>query len=278
VIVPILAATAAATTLLLLGAAASDDGRVAGLEAVVGSAPVAPPPGARLPLHFRATSLVTGLAGAVGGWIVAGPPGLVGGGAVGAAIPIVTERRRESRTARLREEQLVDVVTAIAAALRSGRSLAQSLAVAGGEVGSPLGPIFAEAAERAALGVPLDEILEAVGADVGGQDARLVTGVLRLHRRTGGALAASLDDLGRTLRARREGARELRSLTAQARLSATILGLLPLGFFLFLSIVARNDVEAAYRTAAGAWAIGVGLVLQGAAFVWIRRILRVEEA
>jgi tight adherence protein B len=190
----------------------------------------------------------------------------------------VTERRRESRTARLREEQLVDVVTAIAAALRSGRSLAQSLAVAGGEVESPLGPIFAEAAERAALGVPLDEILEAVGADVGGQDARLVTGVLRLHRRTGGALAGSLDDLGRTLRARREGARELRSLTAQARLSATILGLLPLGFFLFLSIVARNDVEAAYRTAAGAWAIGVGLVLQGAAFVWIRRILRVEEA
>jgi tight adherence protein B len=91
-------------------------------------------------------------------------------------------------------------------------------------------------------------------------------------------MAASLDGLVGTLRSRRDGARELGSLTAQARLSAAILGLLPFGFFLFLSVVARRDVEAAYQSPVGASAIGIGIALQGAAFLWIRRLLRVEDA
>ena len=101
-------------------------------------------------------------------------------------------------------------------------------------------------------------------------------GVLKLHRRTGGSLAATLENLAATLRERRGAARELESLTAQARLSATILGLLPIGFFLFLSIVARRDLQAAYEMPAGIAAIGLGLGLQVAAFVWIRHLLRVE--
>jgi tight adherence protein B len=169
-------------------------------------------------------------------------------------------------------------VTAIASALRAGRSLGQALVVAAAEADEPLDALVRDAAHHAALGVPMDEILDRFADAVGGSDVRLVTGVLKLHRRTGGALVTALDDVAQTLRARRESGRELRSLTAQARLSAAILGLLPLGFFLFLSVVARRDVESAYRTTAGASAIGVGLALQGAAFVWIRRLLRVEDA
>lgn len=100
--------------------------------------------------------------------------------------------------------------------------------------------------------------------------------MFQLHRRTGGALASTLEELGSTLRKRRSATRELRSLTAQARLSATILGLLPIGFFLFLSAVARQDMQDAYRTSLGATAIALGLVLQALAYLWIRRLLRVE--
>jgi tight adherence protein B len=86
----------------------------------------------------------------------------------------------------------------------------------------------------------------------------------------------SLENLAGTLRDRRASSRELESLTAQARLSATILGLLPIGFFLFLSVIARRDLEAAYETPAGVAAIAVGFALQGAAYVWIRHLLRVD--
>ena len=271
---PVLAAAFAAASVVLVGAALS---RGPGARLLPGVDPaegeVARParPGAR-----RAVIAVVGAFGALIGVVVAGPPGLVGGGVAAVAVPIVIERRRRTGMAHRIEEQLLDAVVSIAASSRGGRSLLQSLERAGAEIGSPLGPVLQETAGRVALGVEVDRVLEDLATRLGNADARLVTGVLRLHRRTGGALASALDDLTMTLRARREGARELRSLTAQARLSATILGLLPLGFFLFLSVVARADVESAYRTPTGAAAIGVGLALQGAAFVWIRRLLRVE--
>lgn len=221
-------------------------------------------------------------AAAVGGGCVGA---LVGGPVVGIAVgvasaiaPVAMDRKRNAGRRTAIDGQLLDAVTAIASALRSGRSLGQALTTAADEADDPLSTILADTAHAASLGVPMDEALDRFADAVGGSDVRLVSGVLKVHRRTGGALAASLDDVARTLADRREAARELRSLTAQARLSAAILGLLPLGFFLFLSVVARRDIESAYRTTAGASAIGIGLALQGAAFVWIRRLLRVDEA
>jgi tight adherence protein B len=230
----------------------------------------------RLP---RRVSIVAAAAG--GGCVGA----LVGGPVVGIAVgvaaaiaPVAMNRKRNAGRRIAIDGQLLDAVTAIASALRSGRSLGQALATAADEADDPLSTLLAGTAHAASLGVPMDEALDRFADAVGGSDVRLVSGVLKVHRRTGGALAASLDDVARTLADRREAAREVRSMTAQARLSAAILGLLPLGFFLFMSVVARRDIENAYRTTAGASAIGVGLALQGAAFVWIRRLLRVDEA
>lgn len=221
--------------------------------------------------------LVPGCAvlGWVAGQAVAGPPGavIIAGGA--ATLVVTLRRRQEARHRRRVEEQLIDAVSVLSSALRTGRSLAQALEVASSDVGDPLGRSLARIGERVRLGEPLDDALRAWEEEVGGADGRLLAGVLRLHRRTGGALASALDDLGRTLRSRLQGERELRGLTAQARLSAAILGLLPLGFFLFLSVVSRRDIETAYRTTLGASAIGLGAVLEALAFLWIRRILRV---
>lgn len=272
----LLAACCVASAVVLLGAATGTRGR----DRLIGWMSEEPSPsiGVRPSIGLpRVMAILLGGLGAALGALIAGPPGIALGLAA-AAFPFLLDRRRAARRSRLFEEQLIDAVGAIASALRSGRSLMQSLEVAADEVEAPLGTLLREEVDRSSLGVPFEEVLDALAEQIGSADGRLLTGVLRLHRRTGGALAASLDDVTRTLRARRDGARELRSLTAQARLSAGILGLLPLGFFLFLSVVARRDVETAYRTTAGASAIGIGLALQGLAFVWIRRLLRVEDA
>jgi tight adherence protein B len=226
----------------------------------------------------RVSVVATAVGGGCAGALVGGPVVGIAVGIAAAFAPVAMDRKRNAGRRAAIDGQLLDAVTAIASALRSGRSLGQALTTAADEADDPLSTILAGTAHAASLGVPMDEALDRFADAVGGSDVRLVSGVLKVHRRTGGALAASLDDVARTLADRREAARELRSLTAQARLSAAILGLLPLGFFLFLSVVARRDIESAYRTTAGASAIGVGLTLQGAAFVWIRRLLRVDEA
>jgi tight adherence protein B len=210
------------------------------------------------------------------GFRVAGGVGaIVAAGAVLGA-PTIIRRRRRATASRLTQDQLAEGVSVIASGMRAGRSLRQAVELAAAEVDPPIGPSFGRIVGRVELGDPFDDAFDTWAAEISGADARLAAGVLSLHRQTGGALAATLEELASTLRARRSAARELRSLTAQARLSANILGLLPLGFFAFLSVVARDDMVAAITTRAGAFAILLGLVLQAAAYVWIRRLLRIE--
>jgi tight adherence protein B len=220
-----------------------------------------------------AVALVAG--GATLGVVVAGVPGGIIGAASCIGARAVTRRKSSKRRSDLLEAQLADAVSAISAALRAGLSLSQALSYAGGETEAPLGETLQRASRRESLGEPLDRALDRWADEVGSDDARLVNGVLSLHRRTGGDLPRVLDRVAETLRERREMAREVRTLTAQARLSGAILGLLPIGFFLFLLVTSRKDIAAAFETPVGISAVGLGLVMQGAAFVWIRRLLRV---
>jgi tight adherence protein B len=229
---------------------------------------------------FRVPRNVLIAMGAVAAWFLggrlAGLAGSIAATLVVFAAPTMIVRRRNRRRERATQERLAEAVSLIASAMRSGRSLHQAVELAAIELDPLLGSTFRRLADRTGLGDPMDESIDAWACDVGGPDARLVAGVLKLHRRTGGSLAVSLENLAGTLRDRRASSRELESLTAQARLSATILGLLPIGFFLFLSAIARRDLEVAYETPTGVAAIAVGFGLQGAAYVWIRHLLRVE--
>ena len=239
------------------------------------AAPTRPRPGGSryAPEHVRAVIVVA--AAATLGGVLAGVLGAVIGAAACFCARAIARRKGSLRRSDLLEAQLADAVGAISAALRAGLSLSQALTYAGGETDAPLGDTLQRASRRESLGEPLDIALERWAEEVGNDDARLVNGVLSLHRRTGGDLPRVLDRVAETLRERRETAREVRALTAQARLSGAILGLLPIGFFLFLLATSRRDIAAAFETPTGIAAVGLGLFMQTAAFVWIRRLLRV---
>ena len=200
----------------------------------------------------------------------------IGGAAAGAIAWSIRERRRTRALEAERDEQLVDMVTSITAAIRAGRSVPQALSFAAAETRPPLRDSLARLDGALGLGVPLDEAIGAWTRDVDTGDARLLAGVLTLHRRSGGDLPSVLDEVAGTLRERRAAIREVHALTAQARLSGTILGVLPFGFFAFLWLTSRSEIEGAFHSTAGVVAIGLGLVLEGLAFVWIRHLLEVR--
>jgi tight adherence protein B len=206
--------------------------------------------------------------------------GSIGAGAAGSAcviVPLARRRRRQGAETAALEDGLAEAVAAIAAAIRAGRSMAGALDEAASTVPPPLGPRLAALVDRVSLGVPVERAVTELAEAVPGPDARLVAAVLGLHQRSGGDAPAVLDRVARTLRDRRASAREIRSLTAQARLSGAILGFLPIGFFLFLSVTARADVERALGSTTGLTAIVAGLAMQAVAFAWIRRLLRVDR-
>jgi tight adherence protein B len=200
------------------------------------------------------------------------------GVAVAAALGVdrILRRRRRKMVARQREEQLADAVAAVAAGLRGGLSLPQSLAYARDETDPPLTEDLARLVGRLDVGIPMAAALREWADELGSEDARLLVGVLDLHRRSGGDLPSVLDGVVATLRDRRAAQREVRALTAQARLSGVILGTLPIGFFGFLLITSREEMLAAVATPLGRTAVATGLGLELVAFVWIRRLLEVR--
>ncbi len=232
--------------------------------------------GARRQLRAPIIRSIGALGGIAVGASVAGLPGAAMGGIAAILIPIARSRRERALRVAKMQEQLAEAVSVIAAGLRTGLSLLQAISLAADDVEDPLGPTLRELGDRVSLGVPFPRSLDRWVNEVHGQEARLIAGVLRLQRRTGGELPVVLDRLARTLRDRHAAAREVRSLTAQARLSGAILGFLPSGFFLFLSVTSRREIAAAYHSSVGATAIIAGLLMQAAAFLWIRRLLRVE--
>jgi tight adherence protein B len=188
----------------------------------------------------------------------------------------ILRRRRGRATARRREEQLADTVAAVAAGLRAGLSLSGSLAYARDEAEPPMREDLARLVDRVHVGVPIVVALGEWADQLGSEDARLLVGVLDLHRHSGGDLPSVLDGVVATLRDRRAAHREVRALTAQARLSGLILGTLPIGFFGFLLLTSRHEMLDAIATPLGRTAVGLGLALELGAFLWIRRLLEVR--
>jgi tight adherence protein B len=216
------------------------------------------------PLGFVIASLTTGPALAIAG---------IAGAVV---IRHLLRRRRRTRERHRAAEQIADVVGALSAGLRAGLSLSQSFAYARDETDEPLKSDLASLVDKIDVGTPMGEALSDWADAERSEDVLLIVGVLDLHRRSGGDLPTVLDSLAGTLRERRAASRDVRALTAQARLSGVILGMLPIGFFCFLLLTSRREMLQAIGTPLGGAALGIGLGLELLAFLWIRYLLEVR--
>jgi len=229
----------------------------------------------RLPA-LRRDDLAVSAAAALVGWAVARVPGaLLGLGAV-AVVRRVRRRRASTVPPVVVEERFADAVGALAAAVRSGASLTQAIRYAATEAAPPVREDLTHLVEQLDTGIALDHALRSWAADRPSPNVELVVGALELHRRSGGDLPSVLDQVAGAIRDRVSITREVRSLTAQARMSAWILGLLPVGFFAFLWLTSRHDIEGALTTPVGVACVLGGLLLEVGAFVWIRKLFVVD--
>jgi tight adherence protein B len=231
-----------------------------------------------LPARARTRLFIVaaGSAGGLAGLQLIGPLGLVTGTVVGALIPRLLEKRSGAKLSQEIERQLAEAAESTAMAVRSGFSIAQALEFAAQEASSPMSEILGRFIDQQRLGMPFEEALHQFADELGSPDARLFTLVVGIHARSGGNLAGAVDDVAATIRHRIAMRRELRALSAQGRISGSILGALPIAFFLVLAATSHRDLAPVYRSPAGVAMISSGLVMEGLAFVWIRRLLRIE--
>ena len=219
--------------------------------------------------------LVFGSAALVG-WAVARVPGVVIALVIAGVVRTIRRRRALAVSPVMVEERFADAVGALAAAVRSGASLTQAVRYAMTEAAPPVRDDLTRIVAQLDTGIALEQALRSWPDLRPSANVELVVGALELHRRSGGDLPAVLDQVVGAIRDRVSITREVRSLTAQARMSAWILGCLPVGFFAFLWLTSRRDIEGAMSTPVGIACVLAGLFLELGAFAWIRKLLVVD--
>jgi tight adherence protein B len=218
--------------------------------------------------------LVVGLLAA----LVAGGPGLAGVvGIVLLAGPAAVVRSRRGRADERVEKALPGALEAVARSLRSGASLRQAVEEAGAAPGTGrvLAGELSRAAAEAAQGASLVTALEGVGARRPLPGVRLGVAALCLGAETGGAQARAVDGVAATVRERLAVAAELRALSSQARISALVIGLAPVGFGAFAAATDPRTAQFLLHTAGGLVLLLAGLVLDGLGWLWMQRLARV---
>jgi tight adherence protein B len=95
-------------------------------------------------------------------------------------------------------------------------------------------------------------------------------------RPTGGDVSRTLTSLAARARERGQLESELRALTAQGRLSGTVVSLAPVAFLALMAASSRKEAQALYGTRAGTAVLGIGALLDVAGLLWIRRIAGVR--
>jgi tight adherence protein B len=174
------------------------------------------------------------------------------------------------------EDELADFLTLVASGLRSGLSLAQAVA-SGAQNGSDvLSRQMRRAGAEVALGIDLPDALDHVATRMESDDLRWAVQALRIQREAGGSLSGILDTAAAAVRQRAQVQREVRALSAEGRLSAVVLIILPLGVFAFFLVTRREYVEIFWTTAIGWLMLAILVGILGIGTLWMRRIVDVE--
>ena len=125
----------------------------------------------------------------------------------------------------------------LVSALKSGYSFHAATNFLGQELGEPLGPEFARMYDEQRLGIEARQALLNLQDRVGTIDIRMFVTALLIQRETGGNLSEVLTNTGTVMRERVQVRGALETLTAEAKLSARLLALLPVAVFFGLSLI-----------------------------------------
>jgi tight adherence protein B len=196
--------------------------------------------------------------------------------AVGFWVPRLVLSQRVQRRASAFLSQLPETLQLLAGSLQAGYGILQAIDMVAKESPSPTSSEFARVLTEARLGMPLEEALEAMAERLGSEDFRWVVMAINIQRQVGGNLAQLLTTVAATLREREQLRRQVKVLSAEGRLSAVILTLLPFVLAGYMAIVNPEYLGVLLQSGIGKLMIVVALGMIGVGVVWMRKMIRIE--
>jgi tight adherence protein B len=235
---------------------------------------------ADIPLRGEEFILINLLAGIVPALLLGGilrniPFGLVLG-IMGLIIPrVVVNMAKQKRITKF-NDQIGDALVVMSNSLRAGFSFLQSMEMVSREMPVPISVEFARTLREMNLGTPTEEAMTHLAKRIGSDDLDLVVTAVLIQRQVGGNLAEVLDNISHTIRERVRIKGEIKTLTAQGRISGMVIGFLPVAITAFLFIINPSYMMTLFTNPIGLMIVIAGVISQVIGVFIIKKIVDIE--
>ncbi len=188
-----------------------------------------------------------------------------------AVLSFLANRRRKQF-----ESLLPDTLQLLASTLRAGYSLMQGVEAVSQEVSEPMGRELRRVVTEARLGRPLEEALDGVANRMESGDFAWAVMAIRIQREVGGNLAELLVTVADTMTERERLRRDVNALTAEGKISAIVLGILPIGLGFFIYTLNPEYMDPLFDTTVGKGLLVGAVLLAVFGFWWMKKTIEID--
>ena len=204
--------------------------------------------------------------------------GLLGSlaGAATLLVPVAASSWLRRRRRRRLLYQLPDCLDLLASSLRSGLGLMPAMQYLAEHQRPPIAQELGLVIRKHRLGGSLEDSLEEMQRSIGGAEIALFVTAVVVVRQLGGNLSEILARLSQTLREKQTIEGKISALTAQGKMQARIVGLLPVALLVVMTRMEPRAMGLMYTTGRGWATLLVLAVLEVSGALMLRRIVRID--
>lgn len=191
-------------------------------------------------------------------------------------VPKIIISSRKKERIKLFNEQLTEGIMIISNSLKAGYSFLQAIAVVVEETKDPFAKEFKKLLKEMSLGISEEEALKNIVNRVESDDLRLIINAILIQKDVGGKLSEILDNISDTIRERQKIQNELKTLTAQGKLSGIIVTLIPVFLGLTIYLFNKEYIMLLFNTTKGLAMVSGAVLNQILGIAMIKKIIKID--
>jgi len=191
-------------------------------------------------------------------------------------MPKLVISRRQKERIKAFDSQLNEGVIIISNSLKAGYSFLQAVAAVAEETKDPFSKEFKKLFKEISLGISEEVAMRNLTERMESGDLRLIINAILIQKDIGGNLSEILDNIGETIRERQKIQEELKTLTAQGRLSGIIVMLIPICLGLIIYLFNKEYILLLFNTPIGILMISASVINQLLGLLMIKKIINID--
>lgn len=197
-------------------------------------------------------------------------------GSIAFYLPIMYVKKKRNKRLQMASKQLGEALGTMANALRAGFSFMQSMNMVANEIDEPLGPEFLKALQDINYGITVEDAFRKLLDRLPDKELEIVLNTLIIQRTTGGNLAYLLETMQETIFDRSRVKDEVKTLTAQGKMSAVVITILPLALALYIKLVNPEYFQLLFSHPLGLAMVVLGSIGILLGWYFINKIVQIE--